>query len=157
MSAVDPNVPSEEDDSEKVDTSLKAKLRTVIKYFIIIVLLIIIGGGIFTLIEEPSSLHSIEEQKSELKEVEMFFNHNETVLLYLKKHYGVFDDSNYQNNWMLESSCFFAFTIATTIGYGSFAPATDGGKVFAIIYACFSIPITGACLVVLADIVATQY
>ena len=68
MSAVDPNVPSEEDDSEKVDTSLKAKLRTVIKYFIIIVLLIIIGGGIFTLIEEPSSLHSIEEQKSELKQ-----------------------------------------------------------------------------------------
>jgi hypothetical protein len=40
----------------------------------------------------------------------------------------------------------FAFTIVSTIGYGTFAPKTPGGQIFTIFYALISIPIGGVCL-----------
>jgi hypothetical protein len=42
------------------------------------------------------------------------------------------EDGTY--SWSRPSACFFALTIVTTIGYGSFAPATQFGKLFTIPY-----------------------
>jgi hypothetical protein len=44
-------------------------------------------------------------------------------------------------NWGYSSSMFFAFTIVTTVGYGSFTPATPGGRAFTIVYALVGIPL----------------
>ena len=44
-------------------------------------------------------------------------------------------------NWDASGSFFFAFTIATTLGYGTFAPVTPGGRLFTIVYALVSIPL----------------
>jgi hypothetical protein len=41
-------------------------------------------------------------------------------------------------------SMFFCFTLITTIGYGTFAPTTIGGKLFACAYCCFGIPLMAA-------------
>ena len=135
------------------DNNTKRKLFRFLKYFVLVLTLVILGGFIFKAIEEPIALKAIKENELKLKQVQEFFNNNETILNYLKEHYHVFDSSNYRNNWRLESSSFFAFTVATTIGYGAFAVQTPGGKLFVIIYALISIPIAGACLVVLADTV----
>lgn len=40
----------------------------------------------------------------------------------------------------------FAFTIVSTIGYGTFAPKTPGGQVFTIFYALVTIPVGGVAL-----------
>jgi hypothetical protein len=47
------------------------------------------------------------------------------------------------NPWTWSGCFFFATTIASTIGYGTWAPATLGGKIFTIFYALFSVGIFG--------------
>ena len=44
-------------------------------------------------------------------------------------------------NWDSSGAMFFAFTVATSIGYGTFAPVTPEGRLFTIIYAIFAIPL----------------
>ena len=42
-------------------------------------------------------------------------------------------------NWAHPGAAFFAMTLSTTIGYGTFAPATDGGKAFTVVFGIFGI------------------
>lgn len=56
-------------------------------------------------------------------------------------------------NWDYSSSMFFAFTVATTIGYGTFAPVTRGGRIFTIFYACVSIPLMLSAFINLCDVI----
>ena len=44
-------------------------------------------------------------------------------------------------NFDMYGSAFFCFTLITTIGYGTFAPATTGGKIFACVYLLVGIPL----------------
>ena len=41
---------------------------------------------------------------------------------------------------MNSNSALFVFTVVSTIGYGNFAPETDGGKLFLIVFALIGIP-----------------
>ena len=47
------------------------------------------------------------------------------------------------NPWTWSGCFFFATTVASTIGYGTWAPATVGGKIFTIVYALFAVGIFG--------------
>ena len=52
---------------------------------------------------------------------------------------------NCKEKWGFHDALFFAGTLATTIGYGSVTPETDGGKIFCIIFSMLGIP-AFACL-----------
>mmetsp|Transcript_71329 Transcript_71329/g.126045 ORF Transcript_71329/g.126045 Transcript_71329/m.126045 type:complete len:405 (-) Transcript_71329:150-1364(-) len=43
-------------------------------------------------------------------------------------------------NWDFPGSMYYCYTLITTIGYGTFAPKTPGGKIFSCIYALVGIP-----------------
>ena len=47
----------------------------------------------------------------------------------------------YPADWDRTSSTYFAFTVATTIGYGSFTPMTQAGRFFTVCYALVAIPL----------------
>jgi hypothetical protein len=49
-------------------------------------------------------------------------------------------------NWDWRGSIFFATTIVTTIGYGSFSPVTDGGKAWLVVLSIPMIGLFGYCL-----------
>ena len=48
-------------------------------------------------------------------------------------------------------AAFFCFTIITTIGYGTFAPRTTGGKLFTVFYMLVGIPLAAATYGSIAD------
>lgn len=53
------------------------------------------------------------------------------------------DAPNFWRNWDIGGSFYYCFTLVTTIGYGSFGPSTDGGKLFTIFYMLVGIPLFG--------------
>ena len=63
-----------------------------------------------------------------------------------------FDPDSSERNWGVwnSNSALFVFTIVSTIGYGNFAPVTNGGKLFLMVYALIGIPIVGICVGILA-------
>jgi hypothetical protein len=54
-------------------------------------------------------------------------------------------------NWEITSSIFFVMTIISTIGYGTFAPSTDGGKAFTAIFCFVGIGYFGYTLTLVSD------
>lgn len=52
-------------------------------------------------------------------------------------------------NWTLAGAFFYAFTIMTTIGYGTFAPATVAGKAATLIFGPIGIAVSGSTVYVL--------
>lgn len=46
---------------------------------------------------------------------------------------------SFKSNWNFWGACFFTMTLATTIGYGNFTPATEAGKWFSIFYGTFGV------------------
>ena len=60
------------------------------------------------------------------------------------------------NNWGFTGAFFFSSTIVTTVGYGTFAPETDGGKVFLIFYALVGIAAAGPVFGFVGDFLITN-
>ena len=53
--------------------------------------------------------------------------------------------------WTVSGSTFFAFTVLTTIGYGSFAPNTSEGKIFTCFFALFGVVVSAWALSVVVS------
>eukprot|EP00051_Salpingoeca_urceolata_P000792 m.36136 g.36136 ORF g.36136 m.36136 type:complete len:471 (+) comp10991_c0_seq1:62-1474(+) len=56
-----------------------------------------------------------------------------------------------EKTWDLTGSMFFATTVITTVGYGTFSPQTDAGKLAVFFYGLVGIIITGASLAVITQ------
>ena len=123
---------------------LLKKNNKLIQAILLWVLLMIFGGLVFHLCEFEGREEEVRQQELHFKMVKEFFQHNETVLTFLKDHYTVFDDSTYAHNWGYSDSIFFAFTLFTTIGYGNTSPHTTVGQFFVIVFSVISIPVAGA-------------
>ena len=129
------------------------RLIKCLRYFILFFLLIIVGGVIFHLIEYDQNEKLIKQNKDDLEALKKYLNDNETLISYLKEKAHLLSDGTYENNWHVLSSTFFAFTIATTVGYGSFSPSSVGGQAFVLLYATVAIPLAGICFVNLSNMV----
>eukprot|EP00941_MAST-03F_sp_MAST-3F-sp1_P000289 g289.t1 len=64
-------------------------------------------------------------------------------------HAGSINSASF--DWAFPSAVFFAMTIVSTIGYGTFSASTDLGLVFTMIYAIFSISYFGYFLTITSD------
>lgn len=152
----DPNAGEKEKNTTKlaqISNGIVARplLRSLI-VFGLNLLLALVGGVIFSYIEQPAELamrtqraavvsrlnatlppedwealitalgHSVRDLQSEAVAVER----------------GELDTLNL--DWDLSGATFFVFTVATSIGYGTFAPVTPTGRGFTILYAIISVP-----------------
>lgn len=132
--------------------------------------IIIIGGAIFSALEtdrhlrERDQLHEFMlEMNSTLSPAryDQLVGYLGLTQLELKRLDHVargLDASSFGQDWDFPGACFFCFTVATTIGYGTYAPKTSSGKLFLILYALIAIPVcfaafTGAIQALLARIV----
>ena len=76
---------------------------------------------------------------SSIQVVESLNKKQAVPLMFSAEENGFIED----NPWTWSGCFFFATTIASTIGYGTWAPATLGGKIFTICYALFAVGIFG--------------
>ena len=56
-----------------------------------------------------------------------------------RAHDNHLDADASDRNWEWTGACYFAFTVATTIGYGAYAPTSTAGKAFLTVYSIFSV------------------
>ena len=135
--------------------SINIYWKTVILLIVVLVYLFI-GGAIFSALERPNE---IRNNQAEIDANKTYFNLLETVvdLLVNNSNYtrenatkvirAIADaaigasDVSPSNNWEYGPSIFFAITVITTIGYGTIAPITLGGRIFFIPYAIIGIPL----------------
>jgi len=119
-----------------------------------LVLLCVFGAFIFQLFEQDNELELAKQYVADYKDLEanlaaynfetlcdesgaLEVAHNETKKLVWDM---VPDPPSLEFlNWDIASSVFFTTTLISTIGYGTFAPATGGGKAFTIIFSIFGI------------------
>lgn len=148
------SVDQNDDVVRKGHNKVKLKVIKVIKLLFVAALTIVLGGLVYLQIEAWAVTEKIQSQKDLAKSLKQYFKHNETALQYLLGHKltgPLLDEETIDKPLDLQSCIFFTFTLATTIGYGSYFPLTAGGKVFAVVYSLIVIPIGGSILVAIAE------
>ncbi|GMR47029.1 hypothetical protein PMAYCL1PPCAC_17225, partial [Pristionchus mayeri] len=69
---------------------------------------------------------------------------------YTGSTYFKLEDRDYpQWTWTYGASFFFAFTLYSTVGYGSISPSTDAGRIAVILYTAIGFP---CALIIIRDI-----
>ena len=116
--------------------------------FLVIILL---GALVFHAAESNKRKKEIEENIKKRKEVMQILGNNETLFNYIIDRMDGLHRGHEKNHWNLSGSFFFAFTVATTIGYGDYAPKTFWGRAFFCIYGVVAIPVAGIILVKFAN------
>ena len=130
---------------------------SLVRYTVSFTLLLLIGGAIFFALEEPQELQRLKDAKTMTEAARArtldLLGGNQTLFDLIRDAGGAdaFAEADMTDNWTYGSSCLFAFTIVTTIGYGTFAPSTVAGQIFLVFYALLGIPTATMTLVYLAD------
>ena len=134
-----------------------AKSVSFVRFTASFVIILCIGGGVFFALEEPAELQRVADARAAENQaradVLALLGGNQTLynLLADAGAAEAFAGLDLENHWTFASSTLFAFTIVTTIGYGTFAPSTVGGQIFLVFYALLGIPVATMTLVYLAD------
>ncbi|XP_067949022.1 potassium channel subfamily K member 1-like [Watersipora subatra] len=134
-------------------TSCQLGLNTKLFVFTTIVFFyLIFGAAVFSGLEQP-----IEKQYAdELRHIRQQFatkvnnsiTHEEleeflqAVINYNKFGVLVTNNVTFQSGWTFGEAFFFTCSLLTTVGYGYTIPLSDSGKLFAIFYATFGVPLT---------------
>jgi len=112
--------------------------------------LFIVGGAVcISLLEYGHLQQQIDDYDSFAQEMhDLNKQHGKNKNFDVKKMFDSFREVKIppKNHWTWDGSAFFAFTVITTIGYGSYTPETVGGKVFTVIYALLGLGVASAFL-----------
>ena len=96
--------------------------------------MIFVGGWVFNMLESPSERERLREWEAYLAN----FSASRTELE-MQEIRDFVARSNAapvasEMSWDFTSASWFCLTLLTTIGYGTFAPSTGGGKLFLVLY-----------------------
>ena len=145
--------------ASKAHKQIKAAMKglcTTLSSLGAIVAVTLIGNIIFSNLEVDSEDAERAEYTEYMTALNARYNMTEDDFAELVDRMGTpleFDPGSADRNWGVanSNSALFVFTIVSTIGYGNFAPVTDGGKIFLMVYALVGIPVVGTCVGVLAS------
>ena len=146
-----------------------------IQFTVAFVSMVLIGGAIFQAIEETHAVaraDTVAEHHARARaRVLALLGGNETLFAHIADAAAVSEGCastavlrctnralnafapvpKYTGGWSLFMSSLFAFELVTTIGYGTHAPETLGGRLFLIVYSLVGIPAATMTLLYLAE------
>jgi len=129
------------------------------KVWIVLIITVLFGGFLFYKLEHEKELDEIARHEEEMDLVhETFLSYaDELIAGTMTKDelwdYVVDNHEAYvsrEEEWGYSASCFFAFTIMSTIGYGNVAPSHVLSQVCVILFAFVGIPIAATALGILS-------
>jgi hypothetical protein len=140
---------------EAVEESWSKGVYKVVQVTSLVIGMTVLGNIIFSVLEKEAEEESRDQYASFLLAHKARYNITEAHFAELVEFIGTpvdFDPDSFERNWgnTNRNSLLFTFTILSTVGYGNFAPTTDGGKIFLMCFALIGIPIVGACVGILA-------
>lgn len=116
------------------------------------VLYLFLGAVFFDIIEKPHETQMIDELNTFIDKFHGKHNSciSDTDLNDFIKTISHSNDRGipatknvtHEQNWSFGQSVFYAGTVLTTIGYGSFSPLTTLGKLFLILFSVIGLPVT---------------
>ena len=132
-------------DVEMLGVSVVRRTKALSVSLLVITAYLVLGGAVMWALEREHELEVITEIEDTL-----FNMTGEVEFDKFKRHLmdlGVcFFPSREQPNWSYMGATFYAFTVITTIGYGSLAPQTFSGKSFTVVYSIIGIALIGTIL-----------
>eukprot|EP00754_Rhynchopus_humris_P017389 Rhum_TRINITY_DN14559_c13_g3::Rhum_TRINITY_DN14559_c13_g3_i1::g.98644::m.98644 len=132
-------------DVEMLGVSVVRRAKALSVSLLVITAYLVLGGAVMWALEREHELEVITEIEETLFNLtgEVEFDKFKDHLMDL----GVcFFPSREQPNWSYMGATFYAFTVITTIGYGSLAPQTFSGKSFTVVYSIIGIALIGTIL-----------
>ena len=144
--------PQTRKDKAKAQTNQCMKgMRTFGQTAGIIVAVTLLGNLVFSKLEAETENRTRAEYTQHMLALRDRYNMSSADFQDILERIGTpleFDPDGEERNWGAtnSNSALFVFTIVSTIGYGNFAPQTDGGKIFLMVYAALGIPIVTTCV-----------
>lgn len=124
-------------------------VMSLLRWILIFAFYLYAGAAVFPFLELPTEVEARRERRALLASIEPHLSRGDFTALV-----DALGDANWTEvhdvHWNFAGATFFAFTLMTTIGYGSFAPATANGRIFTMIYAPFGIAVAAVTYVKLA-------
>ncbi|KAJ1639672.1 hypothetical protein T492DRAFT_1139301 [Pavlovales sp. CCMP2436] len=128
------------------------ELQSLLRWMVAFAAYLYIGAAIFPYLEQ---FHEVED-RAEVRQLLTSVRGNLTEEAFSQVEQA-FGGPGWERttttdlNWTFDGAAFFAFTLMTTIGYGSFCPKTHAGRLMTICYAPFGIAIAAITYVKLAE------
>ena len=133
------------DEEERTVKSVKRRVMLILVYLLMNCAYIMFGGTVMYYLEHNNEVEDLKKKQDLVATFNLSLDQTDSL-----EDLGicVFPNHLYPH-WSYTGSCFYAFTVITTIGYGSFAPYTKNGQSFT---AAFAIPGIAIIAVVLTNV-----
>ena len=131
------------------------RVKVIIVYLVVVVAYLVFGGVCMSVFEASKEQQDNEENEHFLR-VDLNLTQEQIDQLYDHSMCS-FKRPHESAHWTVSGATFYSLTVITTIGYGSFAPKTLGGRTFTIFYAMFGISVIGLLLSNLAIVIGDLF
>eukprot|EP00754_Rhynchopus_humris_P014665 Rhum_TRINITY_DN14405_c21_g1::Rhum_TRINITY_DN14405_c21_g1_i1::g.88239::m.88239 len=130
--------------------TVRRRILLIVIYLSFNVFYIMFGGIVMYFLEHDYEVRHLKEMTDYVAQVGLLQNQSDHL-----EELGVCTFPNHlAPHWTFTGSCFYAFTVITTIGYGQFAPVTKTGRSFTSAYAIPGIAVVAVTLSNIASLIA---
>eukprot|EP01061_Rhynchopus_euleeides_P021193 TRINITY_DN34516_c0_g1_i1.p1 TRINITY_DN34516_c0_g1~~TRINITY_DN34516_c0_g1_i1.p1 ORF type:complete len:683 (+),score=186.18 TRINITY_DN34516_c0_g1_i1:480-2528(+) len=137
---------------KSIQRTIKRRIKVVTVYLLVVVIYLVLGGALMHFFE--SDRESKDRGVQEGYVLSLVANMSRDQMAELERLNICNFPGEASIQWTFTGSVFYSLTVITTIGYGSFAPKTLGGRTFTVFYAMFGISVIGILLSNLALVIA---
>ena len=126
--------------SLEVQSTIVRRFKVICVYVAVVIVYLVIGGVCMHIFETGRESSDAEDVAVVIDKITRNLSASDLTEL---KQYGCRFPEDGSSHWSFSGSMFYSLTVITTIGYGSYAPKTLGGRMYTVFYAMLGISVIG--------------